>query len=126
MKGFTFSNPNDMAKATRIKLRRNTIQSEQKFESLGFGDADQYKFYELVTYAEGTHDEGDGAYMISISLDDDILEHKRSIYTLWDMLGDIGGLFDMLKVLTYIPLSFSGLLLGSGIDQTINESLFSV
>ena len=116
MKAFTFSNPDDFAKANRIKLRRNTIKSEQQFYNLGFDSGEEYQFYELVDNPEGSHNEGDGAYMISIALDGDIIEHKRSIYTLWDMLGDVGGLFDMMKILTYLLLAFKSLLLGTGIN----------
>ena len=32
-------------------------------------------------------------------LSPDTKEHARSIYTIWDLLGDIGGLFDMLRLL---------------------------
>ena len=37
--------------------------------------------------------------MLTIQQDLDIKERSRAIYTVWDMLGDIGGLFDMLCIL---------------------------
>ena len=31
--------------------------------------------------------------------DNKVVSHQRSIYTFWDYLGDVGGLFDMLKLI---------------------------
>ena len=36
-----------------------------------------------------------------ITLDQDAIEQVRSIYTIWDALGDIGGLVEMLRYLCY-------------------------
>ena len=59
-------------------------------------------------------------------MDTDIVEYRRSIYTVWDFLGDVGGLYDMLKLLAQPVLAFSSLLLGSGLDQYLVESIFKV
>ena len=34
-----------------------------------------------------------------VSLDLDAVDEVRNIYTVWDALGDIGGLIDMLRLL---------------------------
>ena len=34
-----------------------------------------------------------------VSLDLDVVDEVRNIYTIWDALGDIGGLIDMLRLL---------------------------
>ena len=49
---------------------------------------------------------------IIISLEEDAILEVRSIYTIWDVLGDIGGLIDMLRLLvmpivTLLNFSFS-------------------
>ena len=36
---------------------------------------------------------------IIISLEEDAILEVRTIYTIWDVLGDIGGLIDMLRLL---------------------------
>ena len=40
---------------------------------------------------------------IVINLEEDAILEVRSIYTIWDVLGDIGGLIDMLRLLV-MPL----------------------
>ena len=56
----------------------------------------------------------------------EIIEHSRSIYTIWDLLGDVGGLFDMLILLAKPILSLYSLLIYSGIDSYLNQSLFKI
>ena len=58
--------------------------------------------------------------------DQDIYQHKRTIYTVWDWLGDIGGLFDMLKLLAKPMLKFYSLIFGSGLEAFLIKSLFKV
>ena len=50
-------------------------------------------------------------------MDSDIVLHSRSIYSVWDFLGDIGGLFDMLKLLAEPILAITTTILGSGLDR---------
>ena len=59
-------------------------------------------------------------------LDKDRVHHKRSIYTFWDFLGDVGGLFDMLKILAKPVLVIAHVLLGTGLDQYLLSSIFKV
>ena len=56
----------------------------------------------------------------------DKISHRRSIYTFWDFLGDVGGLFDMLKLLVKPILAIGSLLFGSGLDKFLFESVFKV
>ena len=61
-----------------------------------------------------------------ITLDHDAIEEKRSIYTIWDVLGDIGGLIDMLYILGKPLMVLTNLILGSGMSRHILKSLFVV
>ena len=45
------------------------------------------------------------------------VSHSRAIYSVWDFLGDVGGLFDMLRLLAEPILALSTLLFGSGLDR---------
>ena len=49
-------------------------------------------------------------------LSPDIKVNTRSIYTIWDLLGDIGGLFDMLKLIKSPFVTFFSFLLGAGLE----------
>ena len=56
----------------------------------------------------------------------DVITHNRSIYTLWDFFGDVGGLFDMLKLISQTLLSFVYSIIGSGLDKFLLERLFTL
>ena len=59
--------------------------------------------YNYFDYFKAIEDEEDSQTdllnQLTITLDLDSTEHVRSIYTIWDALGDIGGLIDMLCLL---------------------------
>ena len=50
--------------------------------------------------------------------------HSRSIYTVWDFLGDVGGLFDMVKLLIQPLVTLSSALLGTGLHRYLISALF--
>ena len=54
----------------------------------------------------------------------DKIYHTRSIYGIWDLLGDIGGLFDMLRFIAGPITALSTSLLGFGLDQYLISALF--
>ena len=59
-------------------------------------------------------------------LDGDIQKYTRTVYSMWDLLGDIGGLFDILKQLAWPILYLGSLIFGSGLEGLMIESLFKV
>ena len=63
---------------------------------MGFQDEEISEFYELIEGTETENPLSDGAFYLYIMLDSDVLEHYRSIYTIWDLLGDVGGLHSLL------------------------------
>ena len=54
----------------------------------------------------------------------DTVHHSRTIYSFWDFLGDVGGLFDMLKLIGSIIVAFLSIVSGSGMNRYIISSLF--
>ena len=52
------------------------------------------------------------------------MNHTRSIYSALDFLGDIGGLYDMLKIVAEVLLSIWSLIAGCGFDAFLLESIF--
>ena len=50
--------------------------------------------------------------------------HRRAIYGFWDLLSDIGGLYDILKSLSLPVVHFVVSLLGSGLDRYLIAKLF--
>ena len=63
-----------------------------------------------------------GGIIVSMSLD--LIEHERAIYTIFDLLGDIGGLSDILFKLGGILVWIISFLTGSGLDRLLVSSLF--
>ena len=51
-----------------------------------------------------------------VSFDSEIVKHTRSIYSVLDFLGDVGGLYDMLKLVAEVLLSVWSLIAGCGLD----------
>ena len=76
------------------------IESDDKLYSLGIAPTN----YEYLKYDKTMDEEVDGLvngvmYESMITLQSDAVDEVRSIYTIWDALGEIGGLIDMLRLL---------------------------
>ena len=54
----------------------------------------------------------------------DVKIHKWSIYTILDLLGDVGGLFDALRAIASVIISLNFALRGSPIEQFLIEQIF--
>ena len=50
--------------------------------------------------------------------------YSRSIYGVWDFLGDVGGLFDMLRLLAEPVLALTSILFGSGLERYLISAIF--
>ena len=59
-------------------------------------------------------------------MDNDIIFEERSVYTFWDLLGDIGGLIGSLSFLGAIHLSFVEFIIGSRMNQFITAQMFKI
>ena len=61
-----------------------------------------------------------------IDQDYSTVEYSRAIYTIWDLLGDVGGLNDMLKQLGAPLVSLLSFIVGSGLENHLIQLLFKV
>ena len=61
-----------------------------------------------------------------VTLEPDAIREVRQIYTLWDALGDIGGLADMLQLIGWPIVAFANAIFGSGINRSLLQQLFKV
>ena len=50
--------------------------------------------------------------------------YSRAIYTFWDLLGDVGGLFDMLKLIGQAMIAFITSLSGSKLNRVLISQIF--
>ena len=104
------------------------MASEEDFVGLGFDfNVNRYEYYKPSVFQthQSTGIEG-VVYSGIIELDMTVIEHSRSIYTFWDFLGDVGGLFGMLQSFAFPLVGFCSLLLNTGLEQYLITSLFKV
>ena len=59
-----------------------------------------------------------------ISMNPDLRVHKRQIYTILDLLGDVGGLLDALKAFGSIIILLHFKLVGDPVIKYLLESIF--
>ena len=56
----------------------------------------------------------------------DTVTYERSVYTVWDMMGDIGGLYGTLHIIGSYVVSFSSFISGGGVMQQLISILYSI
>ena len=54
----------------------------------------------------------------------DVIQQERSVYTVWDMFGDVGGLFDMLSYIGQWLVGLISFVAGSPLNRFIFARLF--
>ena len=87
--------------------------SEESLVDFGFFE-EEYNFFELSLGP--SREIGLDYYQVYFMLSPEVRVHTRSIYTIWDLLGDIGGLLDMMIKLKSPLVSFFSFLLGISLE----------
>ena len=105
-------------------MTKHLVSSEENLLNLGFSE-NSYEFFEperalTLDYTL------EGFYEAMIIMNSNLHLHHRSIYTIWDFFGDVGGLFDMLALLATPIFWFVTLIIGSGSDRFLIKTLFKV
>ena len=59
-------------------------------------------------------------------MDHDTIEYERSVYTVWDWMGDVGGLFGTLSILGYYIVSIASQITGNSLVREMIENLFLI
>ena len=105
--GLDTTNP----KGIDYTMQENILESEHYLLDLGLFP-ETYTFYTPVKYGS-SKDTEESVFHISLFMNTDAIVHKRVVYSLWDCLSDIGGLFDSLKLLVSPILFVLEMLLGN-------------
>ena len=91
------------------------------------GEETKYVFYQAETkYTLNAVENEDSIIEGGIFIKQAVQHYSRSIYTFWDFLGDVGGLYGILLELAYPILWASSLVFGSNLDKFLIESLFKL
>ena len=89
--------------------------------SLGF----RSKSYTYYSTEKGlTFESEDAELMLGFQMGTDQVMHTRAIYGVWDFLGDVGGLKDMLMLLAEPVVALFTALFGNGLDRYLVSILF--
>ena len=104
------------------------LHSEENVFNLGMDFTPLEKeFFTVKKYTQDkTWVKADKLVEFRLLLDSDTYEHKRSIYTFWDMFGDIGGLKEIAFIFASIIIGMKAFIFGSGLDQFLLTKLFFV
>ena len=62
--------------------------------------------------------------MLTFNLDSEKVKHSRQIYSYLDLLSDVGGLFDILKIIGSYIVLFGSLMTGSKLDRHLVSRIF--
>ena len=57
-------------------------------------------------------------------LQSNVIHHNRSVYTTFDLLGDVGGLFDALKAIMSSLVAINFVIFGSPIQDYLLKAIF--
>ena len=103
-------------------LQKHTIESEESILNIGFSQPKETVYYDLKEAEQRElfiSNPVIGGYSFGGS--SVVTEHKRSVYTVLSLLGDIGGLFDALIYLGHFMFMMTA---GGNLDWFIISKLF--
>ena len=100
----------------RIKeyaFEKNFLESEERWLGDGFNPRKEefFNLIELDEYNDGRYNDSFGGVQVQMSLN--TVLYTRSIYSILDFLGDVGGLYSILQSLCSILVGIPTLLYGS-------------
>ena len=106
-----------------MSIQQNVLNSEERFWSLGFWEKTKifWKINEDTTskpFAPNIV----CSWWFNLSLD--VVNHSRTIYGIFDFLGDVGGLLDLFRLFAEIIIALFAWLVGSNLQFFLIANLF--
>ena len=105
-------------------LTKNAAESAERWLGLGLLQPNMENWFSLFTRNPNLYARSEASTSILITLDPDIKVFKRQIYTILDLAGDIGGLFDALRVLGSVFVACYLQMRGETIAKYLLETVF--
>ena len=106
-------------------MTENRLISEQSLFGLGFSSND-YTFTSIEPGIEKPIFYQSRLLSLEFEINPDHVCYTRAIYGFWDFLGDVGGLFDMLKIIVYPVTVLFTTLFRTGLNQYLLSALFQI
>ena len=108
-------------------IQLNDVESEESLSGLGFSrHVSNYEFATINFYREDSGPDPNNIQTFMFQVNRAKVLHKRSIYTFWDFLADVGGLYDMLIVIGGWAMTIIQTFAGSGLSRYIVNRVFYV
>ena len=106
-----------------MRIEKRFLESEEVFLGDGFRvkEASFFNLKPSISYNDGSDPTSFGGYAIEMSLDH--VFYSRSIYSILDLLGDVGGLYSILLDIGCALVSTLSFLFGSPFLKFISHSL---
>ena len=92
---FSFSS-RDFGKAIVMDTQFNEIESEEDLFGLGYSFQKKNFSFSSVNKKNEFIDGSGAVLRLSFGIDPSTISYSRSVFSFWDFLGDVGGLYDML------------------------------
>ena len=94
---------------------------------LGFGGNDHnYKFFETRVRDNWPKTNENKPIEIWFEIEPEMLVHARTVYTFYDLLGDVGGLSSTLWMISAYVVAISNALFGSGLSKFLTAEIFKI
>ena len=109
-----------------MRFEKNYLESEERYLGDGFFPTER-EFFELLTLdsLEDSSEHRDIFYGgVIIEISPNAHYHNRSIYSILDFLGDVGGLDSILLSIGHFILLCFNLLFGSALEEKMRNSIF--
>ena len=109
----------------QVKIQKQTLEYEDNFLGLGMGFTSKSETF-YITERDPRKFEcfGQCVVMVSFSVDLTTQNHKRAVLTVWDVLGNVGGLYGILVLIGQGLVSAYLALVGSNLERFITARLF--
>ena len=109
-------------------IKQNLIESEEENIGLGLSDPVTKTYYVLEDKPYAMRPRANRnkqtLFALDFVLSKDQTFHKRSIYTILDILGDVGGLLDGLRILGGVVMSIYTFAVRNPLNTFLVKSLF--
>lgn len=105
-------------------FQQHKIESEESLVNVGLSDPFEYTFYTLetlLTKSASTTSDPNIVFGYRYGVSPNLIKHSRSIYTILDWLGDVGGLMD---AFIYIGQALMMIFPGSSFATFLASKLF--
>ena len=87
---------------------------------------ESYQWFETENTVISQLEEEKNILEIWFEVSEEMIHHKRSVYTIYDLLGDLGGLFGMLEIFCQVLLTATTALFGDGLEQYLIGRIFKL